>query len=280
MRRAAACLLLASASAAAFVLTLWVARDTAFGLRTDAAAVVGVTRDGSPRIHDATLDVLRTIDVSSLALVGSGLIGLALLRRRVSHAAAVAVLLLGANVTTQVLKPALGDVGARPDDVAGGSSFPSGHATVAMSLALAAVIAAPAGMRATAAILGAAYAAAVGVALVALGWHYPSDVVGGYLVSTAWAACVAAVLVLAGRRKTGVRAPGEVSQWQLGAAAVLIAAGFGAAVAVAASRLPELVDMGRAHTTFFVASGALGLLSLVLAAVTAALLQTPSLRPR
>jgi membrane-associated phospholipid phosphatase len=38
-------------------------------------------------------------------------------------------------------------------------------------------------LRALTALLGAGYAIAVGYALVALGWHLPSDVLGGFLVA-------------------------------------------------------------------------------------------------
>ena len=38
------------------------------------------------------------------------------------------------------------------------------------------------------AAVGAVFALAVGVALLVLAWHMPSDVVGGYLLATFWAA--------------------------------------------------------------------------------------------
>src|SRR5207237_6468526 len=74
------------------------------------------------------------------------------------------------------------------------ASFPSGHATVAMALALAVVVVSPRVLRAPLAVAGAVYAAAVGISLVALGWHYPSDVLGGFIVAAAWSAAAVAVL--------------------------------------------------------------------------------------
>jgi hypothetical protein len=65
---------------------------------------------------------------------------------------------------------------------------------VAASLALGLVIVLPARWRALAAILGAVYAAAVGVATVTAGWHRPSDVVGAFLLTVAWAGAVCAAL--------------------------------------------------------------------------------------
>ena len=41
-------------------------------------------------------------------------------------------------------------------------------------------------------MLGALFAAAVGFSLLMLAWHLPSDVLGGYLVATLWAALAVA----------------------------------------------------------------------------------------
>jgi membrane-associated phospholipid phosphatase len=43
-------------------------------------------------------------------------------------------------------------------------------------------------------MLGALLAAAVGCALLILAWHMPSDVLGGYLLATLWAALAVAML--------------------------------------------------------------------------------------
>jgi membrane-associated phospholipid phosphatase len=67
------------------------------------------------------------------------------------------------------------------------ASWPSGHATAALSLALCAVIAAPVALRSLVAVVGLAFAGAVGVSVVLLGWHFPSDVIGGYCVAAAGA---------------------------------------------------------------------------------------------
>jgi membrane-associated phospholipid phosphatase len=64
-----------------------------------------------------------------------------------------------------------------------------------------AVLVAPQRLRPTVAVLGAIFAAAVGCSLVLLAWHLPSDVVGGYLVGTLWAA-----LAVAGLRAADTRA--------------------------------------------------------------------------
>ncbi len=116
-------------------------------------------------------------------------LSIALLRRRFTLAATIVVILVGANETTQVLKPLLAS--PRPSwllasgPISAGS-WPSGHATAAMTLALAVVLASPARLRPLAAALGAAFAVAVSYSFLALGWHYPSDALGGFLVATIW----------------------------------------------------------------------------------------------
>jgi len=75
------------------------------------------------------------------------------------------------------------------------TSFPSGHATVAMSLALALVLVVPARLRLPVGAVGLAYAIVVGGAAVTSAWHRASDVLGADLVALAWAAGVSAWLV-------------------------------------------------------------------------------------
>src|SRR3954462_7148094 len=179
-----------------------------------AAILVGVYHTAQGRwLDNAALDgFLSTIDsehqknvVDSIAslcdpgpflLIGFTIVAVALYRRLPRRAAAVTVLLAGASTTTQLLKPLLAK--ARFDahvvgfdhvinPVIGAPAFPSGHSTAAMSVALASLIVAPSAWRPVVAAGGALFARAVGRALVALGRHYPSDVVGGYLVASPWA---------------------------------------------------------------------------------------------
>ncbi|HEX3511944.1 MAG TPA: phosphatase PAP2 family protein, partial [Solirubrobacteraceae bacterium] len=92
-----------------------------------------------------------------------------------------------------------------PHDTAGGTtigsgSWPSGNATAATVLVLCALLVTPARRwRAAVAVVGAMFALAVGVFLVVLAWHMPSDVVGGYLLGTLWAALAVAGMRLSDR---------------------------------------------------------------------------------
>jgi membrane-associated phospholipid phosphatase len=141
--------------------------------------------------------------------------GIALWRGRPLDAVAAVVVVLGASVTTQVLKVLL----AHPRYQAvlghhqlGPIAFPSGHATAAASIAIAFVFVVPRRMKFAAAVLGAGFVAAVGCSVLVIDWHYPSDVLGGILVACGWGfAVLAAMRAISSRgsRDAGVsrRAP-------------------------------------------------------------------------
>jgi membrane-associated phospholipid phosphatase len=139
-------------------------------------------------------------------LAAIAVVGLRLGRRREVIAAVVVV--AGANLTTQLLKVTLEH--ARHKAFEHGielpwpNSFPSGHTTAAASIAAALLLVLPAAHRLAAVVVGAAITAAVGFSVVILGWHYPSDVLGGLLVVGAWSFAALAWLRL---RRGPDRAP-------------------------------------------------------------------------
>jgi membrane-associated phospholipid phosphatase len=200
---AAACM----AAAAAVLLATYLVGRVA---RWDVAAFNGMRLLGShhhvwwlsqrvPRLADPLPAVL----ILSMICIAGAAWG------RFRHAGAAAALVVGGAAAGWALKALLAHpryqslLGAErlaPD------AYPSGHATAAMSLALAAVLVTPKRWRTWTAAAGASYALAVGTALVINGWHYPSDVIGGFLV----AACVG-LLVLAALRATETEAGERVS---------------------------------------------------------------------
>jgi membrane-associated phospholipid phosphatase len=206
-----------------------VALGTRWGLRADAKALPGWTSGIDwERAHVAARRAVHTIHVATIVAGALAAAAVALARRRRDLAAVAVTTLAGANLTTFVLKPLL----ARTDPLGGeasralDASFPSGHATAAMSLALVAVIVAPRRWRPWVAVVAAVYAATVGVALVLRFDHYPSDVVGGYLVATAWATAMAAIALRHRATETTpvrIPSPGAVLA---GAGAVVAAGGL------------------------------------------------------
>ncbi len=274
---------LAVLATAALVLLYLGAVQTAAGQRLDQLAFGGLDPVTSPRAHRATSELLETISISSVALLGAGIAALALLRRRPDAAVGAAVLLLGANLTTQILKREL----PRPDLLPGdpmieGGSFPSGHVTVAMSLALALVLVVPASARALAAVVGGAYAAGVGVAVIALDWHRASDVLGGYLVACAWTGVVAAALAVHAQRarRPARAARGSRGERAAGAMAALMGVTFLIVAGAAAARDADLLRLADDRTAFVAAAIAVGAGAAVVATAVAALLRRSGPDPR
>ena len=272
---------LAALAALALALLYWAAVQTHTGQRLDHLAFGGLDPVTSPRAHRATSELLETISVSSVALLGLGIAALALLRSRPDAAVGAAVLLLGANLTTQLLKREL----PRPDlltdepAVAGGS-FPSGHVTVAMSLALALLLVAPPPARALAAVVGGAYAAGVGIAVIALDWHRASDVLGGYLVACAWTGVVAAALAVRARDARRPARAGRRGERMAGAMATLMAVTFLGIAGAAAARDADLLRLADDRTAFVAAAIAVGVAAVVVATAVAALLRRAGSDPR
>ena len=159
------------------------------------------------------------------------LVGWAAVRGRMVEAVGAALLLGLANAVNAALKQglfALDPLGGEAARDTAGPSFPSGHATAAMSAGLAVVLLVRPAYRLPAALAGAGYAAAVGVASVADGGHYPSDVAGGFLVTAACAGAIGAGLlfVAAGRPlPASTRAERIVSSTLVAVLALALSAG-------------------------------------------------------
>lgn len=197
------------AAAAAQVAALEAVRraflGTVRGQLLDTAALDANTI-GRRHIEGLVDAVLGGVTVASVA-VAVGAIGFTFLRGRVVLAAAATLLIAGANLTTQLLKHAVArpDFGVDLERAVAGNSLPSGHTTVAGSVAVALVLLVPPRLRWVAAVLGAGYAALAGVATISADWHRPSDSVTALLIVGAWAAVAGLVLALApaGRRGSG-----------------------------------------------------------------------------
>jgi membrane-associated phospholipid phosphatase len=220
---------------------------------------------------------LRTIDVGSIAFAGGALALVSARRGRWWRAAVVVGSIAAALATTEVLKVALGPLDRTFAPQRGPKweqSFPSGHATIAMSLALGAIVAAPRVLRAAIAVAGGVYAAGVGISLVALGWHYPSDVVGGYLVAATWAA--ASLAFLRRRHERPERRRLAVRRERIGLVlAAALAAVSAVVLATTLARHPEFAHALRLRRSTVGTAGVLAVASLALVATTAVLAREP-----
>ncbi len=180
------------ASTVAFTVLYLVFVRTDEGQRLDQSALRHLGWSTQARRSVST--VLDVITIGGMALVLAGCVVIALARRRWSLAVGAVVLVGLSNLAAQLLKH---QILTRPDlgrsDL---NSFPSGHTTVAASIAMAALLVVPRSMRWLVAVLGSVSVAVTGVGTVVAGWHRPSDVVAALLLTLAVGSSVVAVLTL------------------------------------------------------------------------------------
>jgi|GEM_PF-1149595 len=271
---------IAAACSIAVVVLWFAANDDAGGRRLDA------TIDGDLRglFGDAAHELLQgassLADTAPFAVGAAGLVGLAWLRGPRTLALWTAIVLLAANGMTQLAQPSL--TAARHVDVSGtllepSGSWPSGHATAAMTLALCAIVVASPRLRAVTAVVGLAYALGVGGALIALGGHLPSDVLAAYLVAAAFtAAGLALYVVLMRRRETtvdsrpvarAVRSPRRAPAFGLLAGSTFFATGLGKAFVTRQDEVASAID------NLPLALAALGVLTVVVVVAAALVLR-------
>ncbi|MDF2807893.1 MAG: hypothetical protein K0S43_2839 [Cellulosimicrobium sp.] len=242
--------------------------DTYAGQMLERAAFDGAVT-GQGELWAVAEPVLDTV---SVAFVVGGLgaaMGIALLRRRWGLAVQVAFLVVGANVTTQLVKHSL----LGREELIGGwqweNSLPSGHTTVAGSVAAALLLVVPRAARPLVAVLGGAYTAATGISTLVGQWHRPSDVVAAVLVVLAWAALVCAFTPRSALDPGARSSPGSTVM------AVLLLLGAGAAGVAAALALratPATWDTTAAQEVTAYAGGVAGVLAVTAAAFAVLLL--------
>ncbi len=191
--------LLVSAALCVAVLALLVTAAYTWGpaREADAAALFGFSGLYGTPAWSAADTLVKLADSGPFLLLSGGLLLAALIAGRRREATAAVILLAGAAATSQVLKPLLAF--ERPSDLLQhltppAAAFPSGHSTAAMSLALAAVLIAPARVRVGASVAGALFVITVSLSMLLVGGHFPSDIIGGYLVASAWGLAAFALL--------------------------------------------------------------------------------------
>ncbi|GMA32523.1 phosphatase PAP2 family protein [Litorihabitans aurantiacus] len=190
------------------------------GLWVDELAFRGSER-GRDQLEPLSSLVLGVVSIPFLVAAMVVVVAIAALRRQWGDAGRAVAIVVGANISTQGIKE---DFVVRQElpglpDLA--NSLPSGHTTVAASVAAALLLVAPRPARPLVAILGGAYTAATAVATMSLGWHRPSDVIAAVAVVTAWTLLV----VVPGSGRTADGFPGTpgrvVASLLLGAVALV-----------------------------------------------------------
>jgi membrane-associated phospholipid phosphatase len=238
-------------------------------------------------VEGVTAELLWLGNPLPVALITVLLAALALARGRPRVALLVLALIAATSVSGQVLKALLNRTLEVPGigDVVGPEGFPSGHATAAMTLALAAVLVAPRRIRPAAALLGGLLALAVGASTVAQGSHLPSDVLGGYLLATGWTLALVAALSLANDRfpstnRCAATPVGRTGERIAGVGLVVAAAGCTVAALLAggaaiAGDPAGAMDFARAHTASVTVAAAIASAAVALPTAMASLLRGP-----
>jgi membrane-associated phospholipid phosphatase len=278
MRRSPRNALLGALAFGGALLVTWaVFSQMAIGRSLDTAALSGFADLSRPRLVPIANAIASLAHPESYALLGAGLCALALARERPRIALAIPLILLAASGTTEVLKQVLAAprfvATLGPSGQAANSSFPSGHATASMALALCAVLAVGPRFRPLAAAMGGMFAIAVSYSILILQWHFPSDTLGGFLVAAAWTLAGVAALWAADQRwpaRTGRAAVSRAREAIAPAAviaptAIAVCAALLCAAAVALARPHATLVFADVHTVFVAGALTIGALGVALA---------------
>lgn len=254
---------------------------TASGQRLDQLILSGAKAHEGPLSQYAELAV-QSVSVPVVAVLLALAAVLVVVRRQLRLLIPLTVLVLGANLTTQVIKHVLVTRQALgPGIDITPNSFPSGHTTLAATAMIALVLA---GGRARVALapLGALWTLAAGLGTLVVGWHRPSDVIGAITIAAAWTFLILAADGLhtrhrraraaarpgRGRRRRGTDLTGPARPPRHGAGTVTIAAllglgglvglGMGAAGLLSLPRPLELHDVPQQLAAFRATAALIG----------------------
>lgn len=206
---------------------------------------------------------LSHIKPTTMAMVTAAVCLMALVRRRTDTAVGALVALVGANLTTLVVKSWLlprPDYGVVSPGIDAGNTSPSGHTTAAMSFAVAVLLTSPRQVSYVATALASAAVTFAGVGMVLVHAHRPGDVVAGLCVGLVWAGAAVAVTHRLRRRHGVQERPQLGTLWMHAFVAVLAAF---AAVAWIWSHEPTIGS----HGPWGAAALVLGLLTMTVGAV-------------
>lgn len=239
-----------AACIAGFIALMAFVYETNAGRWLDATALNGFFYARTPERWDLAAHITSLCDPGSYALIGGAIVLYAALARGAKRATAAATLLTVTAISSQILKPTLAEVRFEgnypgPNGIEA-AAFPSGHSTAAMALALALVLVAPRRYRPLAALVGASFAIAMGLSVVLMAWHLPSDVFGGYLLAAAWCLAILGVLRILERGER--HEVNEIGSDGLAVAAVTGLIGATAAVGITLSKTNGITEFAAAHT--------------------------------
>lgn len=191
--------LLAAAAGAIGLLWTWAIAFSDWGVRTDQRLYVELAERRPAGATQVAIDATQFGNPGWFSLLVVLVLAVPLVRRRWAVLAAVAILIVGANLTTQVLQELT--FGDRHVLLQPRAYWPSGHTTAVLSVGLGLAIGVPRWLRLPAAVVAVAGTVVMGWALVVVATHLPSDVIAAVFVCGIWGSLVVAgLLALADQR--------------------------------------------------------------------------------
>ena len=265
MSRRPATALLAAAVCGAFAVVVWaLAFHTHVGRAADVNALAGFVTLDDLHLSRVATELATLCNPLPYALLCAVVLAHTYRTRGPRGVLAALVILAAANVATQLLKHGLAVDRQSIRGQVQPESWPSGHSTASMALALVATIGARPARRLATAVVGGLFAIAVADSVIVLDWHFPSDALGGFAVAGVVTSLVLAAVWWAEERwpaGTGRRALHGAAPvpWPGVALGLLVAAGLIAGGAAYITSVFGTHSEGAAFALLAAAIGAFGL---------------------
>ncbi len=262
----------AAIGVALMCVTWFAAFHIGFAERADRSILQGFAGLQRPRLDSVATLIDSLCNPSSYVFLVAAVIIIALVRGRPRVAVMCLLVMAGSTATAELLKQLVASPRSftYPFPLVMPPSWPSGHATAAMSLALCAVIVAPPRRRPLVGAVMAAFAVAVCYSFLELGWHYPSDVLGGFLLAATWTLLGLAALWWLAEARPARRPAPDRSGAELSVPALLAPVGLVVVLgllliaAVLAAR-PDSLGYLSAHAAFTAGAAVIATLGLAIA---------------
>jgi membrane-associated phospholipid phosphatase len=188
------CLACVAGLAAVLVLAFWVGPLE----HLDRSVLDALSRPTGSFANELAFAVVKLADPLAFVVAATATALIALARRRIPDAVFAVALVAGTGLLDLALQALISHPRYRPIPPGGGpypfdNSYPSGHSAGALAISLAFLTVVPPAWRRPVAVAGALYTVAVAVALPVINYHFPSDVLGGWLLAgVCWFALLAA----------------------------------------------------------------------------------------
>ena len=271
-RRSQHVLLVAAATAVAAAIVGLFALESPLGRDADARSLAGFEQVNG-RLTGLANVVSHWTPVLVVA-TGALLVAISLFRGRRRVALAVPLAMGAAVGTSELLKLLIAVprfYAVLGPDQPGAGSWPSGHATAAMITALCAVLVVPARLRPAVAVAGSIGVLTVSYSMLAIGSHYPSDILGGLLVAAMWMSLTLYALWRREGDAVAVRVAPALADFRTAFVAAAVAAAGIAALAIAGAARPGVISVGG---SLLVAAAAVAAVSATLTGGLVAALQS------